>query len=132
MSHIFHNWSSTQFVYSWDSQQFTFAPGRVYEDTIKSDAGDILILEKGITEHFANHLAQREFDVQGINPGMLHILDDYRARGLTLPEVVEAKPDPVVEEETHAKEEVEEVAESPKKRGRPAKAAEEVAEEVVA
>ena len=128
MSTIFYNWSNEPFKYSWDSDSFLFAPGQLCEDVIKSESGKVVVLEKGIAQHFAYHLAVREGDRENLATGMP--LDAFIAKALTVPEKepeIQAELSPEI---VATIEEVEAAEEPKKKRGRPAKIEE--SEEVIA
>ena len=121
MSATFYNWSDSEFRHSWDSKEYSFAPGRVYSDFIASaDGSSKVILEPGIAAHFAKHLGVREATKKGIDLGLINIVEEMIAKGLTLPNgeavVMDSAP-----KDTDAKEddsEVESAVMQPKPRGR--------------
>lgn len=67
----FYNWSDESFSYPWASEPYTFEPG------------EERIMEAGVAEHFAKHLADRELRRQGYNPGEIHIRKRFVKKGLT-------------------------------------------------
>jgi hypothetical protein len=98
----FFNWSDEDFTYSWGGKPYTFPAGSVTEDVAKSVHGNLL-LEEGIARHFAKHLADRELQKAGINPGRLDIHEEYTIRAMSLPQPAAEKEKEVKEEKKPAK-----------------------------
>lgn len=89
MSAFFYNWSAEVFKHSWDSKGYTFLPGRVYTDFLISDDGVTkIIINAGIAQHFAKHLAVREANKANIDLGLINLVEDLYNKALTQPEVL--------------------------------------------
>lgn len=65
---LFHNWTTETFSTTWNKIPFQFEPGVIVRDLIVSMHGDKIMLEPGIAQCFAKHLAMRE-----MNKAKLHI-----------------------------------------------------------
>lgn len=91
---VFHNWSDEDFVCGWNGAQFCFEASKVYsqEDVLFSEDGQTrLLLEPGIVDVFARHLAIREMDKAGVNQQRLDVYEEFCARAKSLEEAPEEK-----------------------------------------
>lgn len=69
----FFNWTEKDFEYLWDGAPYRFK------------AGESRLLPDGVADHFAKHLADKEMNDRDINPGKLHIRQQFIHKALVGP-----------------------------------------------
>lgn len=83
MYSVFHNWSDEEFKHSHNKKPFTFEAGKTYTGSIASGDGvTITILEPGIVNMFAHHLANREMRKAKVAPGRKDVYEEYKSRAI--------------------------------------------------
>ena len=115
----FFNWTTEDFTYPFAGEPQTFR------------AGESRMMEQGLAQFFAKHLADWQMDRQGIKAGERNNHDEFLNKCLIAESepVSPAKANDLLLNQDAPKSEPEPVVPEAKKRGRPAKKVEEAAPE---
>ena len=107
---IFYNWTNEEFTHTWNKEPYTFPPGQQ------------MMLEEGIADTFAKHLAVREMNKANIHPGASDKLAEFKAKALLNAPIPTMSPERLAQEMLNPEPMKEAVSEVPKKKsGRPKK-----------